>query len=697
MWTLEEDFEGYSTGALAGQGGWTVGSGTVPVSNADFNRGSQCLRFDTTLNSYAKRDIDNVTVDGSILYVSVKADAATTGGNSGIYLWETDGAGRIGDIYLRVNSGLKLSFREESGTWHDQFSLSTGVWYRIGMEFDFTNNRCRFNLDGGAWGSWVSWTNSRSYCGFIWIGSNGGATSNYHFWDSISAKYNAVTSVATTNKPPIDTLVSYWPLNEASGTRNDSHGSNNLTDNNTVGTAAGKRDGAADFIRANSEFLSITDASQVGLDINSDVTFAFWFNPDTTDAAGLITKYNYDLGNSGRAYAVEWKIDGDISLATSDGGANAQRAGWTGTGISTGSWYHIVVTLDLSAGTAELFVNGVSQGTKTGFPTSIVNNSQPFELAGNAGAGYHFDGKMDEVGIWTEILTQDHIDWLYNSGAGRTYFEVSTGGEPLSRGLISHWELEEASGTRVDSHRTNDLTDNNTVAQGAGIQGNGADFEASNSEYLSITDANQKKLDLGAGGADFTLALWYKPESLPTASTYQNFLWKWDGGANQRQYVIEFSYNGTNYTSSILLSSNGLAGAYANEVSLGSSFSTGTWYHFVHVYDASAGTLAVYVNGSLVNTHTGAPTSIFNGTSQVQMGSGQGYADGVFDEFAIWERALSPTEVSFLYNAGSGIPYLAPVATSNIKSIAGVTQANIKSIAGVAVANIKSVAGVTNT
>lgn len=189
MFTLEEDFEEYSVGALAGQGDWTTGSGTVPVSDADAFRGSKCLRFPTDVNAYAKRNIDDFSDDGATMYFSIKADAATTGGNSVIYLWETDGSGRIGDCYLRVNSGLKFSFRTEDGTYVDQFSLSTDTWYRIGMEFDFTNNRCRFNIDGGAFGSWVTWTNARSYCGFMWIGSNGGATTNYHFWDSISASY----------------------------------------------------------------------------------------------------------------------------------------------------------------------------------------------------------------------------------------------------------------------------------------------------------------------------------------------------------------------------------------------------------------------------------------------------------------------------------------------------------------------------
>ena len=56
-----------------------------------------------------------------------------------------------------------------------------------------------------------------------------------------------------------DSLVSYWILGEASGERADSHDSNPLTDNNTVGQAAGKITNAADFIPGNSEYLNHAD------------------------------------------------------------------------------------------------------------------------------------------------------------------------------------------------------------------------------------------------------------------------------------------------------------------------------------------------------------------------------------------------------------------------------------------------------
>ncbi len=78
--------------------------------------------------------------------------------------------------------------------------------------------------------------------------------------------------------------------------------------------------------------------------------------------------------------------------------------------------------------------------------------------------------------------------------------------------LKAHWKLNEASGARVDSHGSNDLTDNNTVTQVAGKIGNAAQFTAANSEWLSRgTD-----VDLGLGAdTDCTWAGWFYMDSKP--------------------------------------------------------------------------------------------------------------------------------------------------------------------------------------
>src|SRR6185295_10218115 len=89
-------------------------------------------------------------------------------------------------------------------------------------------------------------------------------------------------------------LVAYWKLDETSGSRSDSFGSNTLTDNNTVGSTAGKVGNAAQFIQANTEYLSAADNAALSV-ADIDFTFAFWVYLDskttgTSGNAALIVK-----------------------------------------------------------------------------------------------------------------------------------------------------------------------------------------------------------------------------------------------------------------------------------------------------------------------------------------------------------------------------------------------------------------------
>ena len=74
-----------------------------------------------------------------------------------------------------------------------------------------------------------------------------------------------------------DNLIAFWELEEASGTRNDAHGSNHLTDNNTVAQGTGKVGNCADFELDNSEYLSIADNAALSVG-DEDFTIQAWFN-----------------------------------------------------------------------------------------------------------------------------------------------------------------------------------------------------------------------------------------------------------------------------------------------------------------------------------------------------------------------------------------------------------------------------------
>lgn len=94
------------------------------------------------------------------------------------------------------------------------------------------------------------------------------------------------------------------------------------------------------------------------------------------------------------------------------------------------------------------------------------------------------------------------------------------------------------------------------------------------------------------------------------------------------------------------------------------SFARGSWYHIVVLwssYRTIDGTNygVMYVNGASVSTDTSAgaapciPTSTFYiGTSQT---GASNFLNAYLDDFAIWDRVLTDTEIAALYNSGTGL------------------------------------------
>jgi len=223
-------------------------------------------------------------------------------------------------------------------------------------------------------------------------------------------------------------LKSYWKLDETSDgsgavTREDSHGPNDLTDNNTTPSGTGKISLGANMEQGSSEFLSIADASQTGLDITSDLSIAGWVNLESDASMEFLAKSN-TVGNQ-RGYRFRYNPGAtgtELLAGIDDDGAGGVDDGvaWSPTADGT-TLYHIGIAYDASAGSVQFFINGVDAGTVTGFPTSIFNSSAQFNLGAFGTGSNTMDGIQDEFGIWARLLTEAEFAELYNAGAGLAY------------------------------------------------------------------------------------------------------------------------------------------------------------------------------------------------------------------------------------------------------------------------------------
>jgi hypothetical protein len=337
-----------------------------------------------------------------------------------------------------------------------------------------------------------------------------------------------------------------------------------------------------------------------------------------------------------------------------------------------GAYYSRLVTATSSV--IDWDLGNVQQLTLTSSPTLTLN-------AGHAGGKYDLiltqDGTGSRTVIWPASVkwpsgtaptlstapgAVDTISFIFDGtnylGIYSLNYSIPSAGPTLTTNLVSYWKFDEAStsGSAADSAGSNTLTNVNSATFSTGKINNAANMVHSSSQYFSIADGSQTGLDITG---DMTINAWVNFPTPLAASEVIGFVSKCDNSS--RAWCSIFSNNGSNDTFTLAVSSNGTSNSQ-DTVVFSSPFATGTWYMLTVVYHASAGTFNVYRNGSLEGTGTGLFNSIFSGTAEFRVGwdnnpSPTDGFNGSMDEVGIWSRALSGSEVSQLYNSGSGIQY----------------------------------------
>ena len=224
----------------------------------------------------------------------------------------------------------------------------------------------------------------------------------------------------------IGALVSWWKLDEESGNRADAHGSNTLTDVNTVLYAAGKQGNAADFNQSSEESLSVADGDD-SLD-PGDVDWCVWcwVNADSLGRdMGIISKDENSASPSNRQWRLQYYKTANrfrfLTFDASDNVAGDVKADQLGN-VSTATWYFVVAWHIAATSTIYLQVNNgtADSAAESGTP---AQGSADIQIGryDNSGSAW-WDGHIDEVGMCVGYaLTADERTALYNAGAGVTY------------------------------------------------------------------------------------------------------------------------------------------------------------------------------------------------------------------------------------------------------------------------------------
>ncbi len=134
----------------------------------------------------------------------------------------------------------------------------------------------------------------------------------------------------------------------------------------------------------------------------------------------------------------------------------------TSVDVNLNTWQMQTVTYDQSGTMMKLYIDGVLIGNNNSHELES-NGDRPLRIGAgrtNTTAAYFFNGKIDEVGIWSSELSSEEIVQLYNSGetlyAGDNYGDYTSAGS-----LTEYWTMDDnaesnnGSGTTLFGEKNN--------------------------------------------------------------------------------------------------------------------------------------------------------------------------------------------------------------------------------------------------
>jgi hypothetical protein len=212
----------------------------------------------------------------------------------------------------------------------------------------------------------------------------------------------------------------------------------------------------------------------------------------------------------------------------------------------------------------------------------------------------------------------------------------------LDSGLVAFYHLNGNSNDSIGSNNGIDYNitysiNNGVINQGAYFNGYSSFIQVPYNSALSPTGS-------------FSVSVWIKPSTLVPNGKILGRACRGDGSWYQPYSTFALSQVGPYVEFNIANSSN----SYLGVTSSYGSIAYGVWYHIVGVYDGSY--LRLYLNGSAVGTpvsFTGVPYYGSNAPLTIGQRSASNsgeFFDGDIDEVGFWNRALSPVEISQLYN-----------------------------------------------
>lgn len=426
-------------------------------------------------------------------------------------------------------------------------------------------------------------------------------------------------------------LVGYWSFDEGRGTQ-----ASDLSGNGNDGTLTGGPTWTIGKSKSALEFDGVNDYVNVGDPSTSDWTnittsvWVYWTGDGLNGYSGIYYKNSGSSRDLGRLLI---RNDGKLLVQNGNGNFESEDSG----DVVKNEWTHIAYVYDQSAGKEYLYINGTLKGQKnrTGNISQESNNLW-IGFGYNQANNYMFQGKIDEVRIYSRALSETEIQSLYVETSSALVGRTPT--EQYSDGLVAHYTFD---GKHTSTTTVTDIVGGNDgTIHGAvpvpGVIGQAMGFDGVD-DY--ITMGNQEDFYVGVG--DLSYCYWLKTTDTsgqPVGKGVWNYnAWgSYLSGAGDVRFEMKLiNPPGSGFNKGTLVVNDGI------------------WHHVCGTYDRDD-LLSVYTDGQLSNTQnmsTGDGYDMNNGAA-FMMGDGPpGHFEGAIDDVRVYKKVLSPGEIVGIYTS----------------------------------------------
>lgn len=284
----------------------------------------------------------------------------------------------------------------------------------------------------------------------------------------------------------------------------------------------------------------------------------------------------------------------------------------------------------------KLYVNG----ERKYYNTTTTNTVEGFRFVSDSG-----------IIVKPALATNDQVIVEINDP---TYWTTLDFDQDLLDGLVAYYKFDETSGTSLTDEiggntatLDGDINQTGIINQAVGLTANNDDIVIPYSEGVTLGESEQ-----------FSVSMWFYAEDLPSTIGRGFMLFQQNNSSSP--LAPHRASIGSN-TDKIYFIVNTDAPSDINVVSA-DAITADAWHHVVFVCPGSGGSLQMWLDG--VDVSTSAQTvngNLRDGDQYLCVGNAYNAATSAFygeiDEFAIYNKVLTESEILKLYNSGSGNQY----------------------------------------